>query len=243
MRARSTGCAEPMRVVALGALAAIAGLLALSSAAAAQDFYRGKSLTILVGNAPGGGFDANARLLSRHIGRHIPGNPSTIVVNMPGAGGLTAMQHLDLNAPKDGTWINHFNFGLIGEAKLNPERVRIDWRKYAWIGSVGADVSVCYVYHRIPARSFADLKRYGPLHFGMTAPGTSNDLQAKIAKRVFGLDIRQVAGYPGSAEHRLAIERGELDGSCGAWGSVPPEWIEGGKIYVFYKALPLPQEG
>src|SRR5262245_65371409 len=87
--------------------------------AGAQDFYRGKTLTILAGFSPGGGFDINARVLARHIGRHIPGNPTVVVQNMAGAGSTTAVQHLDLSAPKDGTVIDIFNFGNIGEARLN----------------------------------------------------------------------------------------------------------------------------
>ena len=223
--------------------AAIAGLLAaalaLPGAAAAQDFYRGKTISIIVGNTAGGGFDANARLLSRHLGRHIPGNPAIIVVNMPGAAGLTSMHSIENQAPKDGTVLNHFNFGLILDSKLRPERVRLDFANYAWIGSIGSDVSVCYVWYKIPERTLDQLRHRGPLHFGETAAGSSNDINTKIAKLIFGIDIRQIGGYPGSTEQRLAIERGELDGSCGAWGSLSAEWLDGGKVAPFLKALPV----
>ena len=222
-------------------------LLALFALAAAgggdaEDFYRGKTLSIVVGNTAGGGFDANARLLSRHIGRHIPGSPAVIVVNMPGAAGLTSLHYIENNAPKDGTTIEHFNFGLILDARLRPERVKLDFANYAWLGSIGSDVSVCYVWYKIPERGLEAL-RHRPLNFGETAAGSSNDINSKIAKSIFGLDIRQINGYPGSNEQRLAIERGELDGSCGAWGSLPTEWIEGHKVAPFLKALPVSPPG
>jgi tripartite-type tricarboxylate transporter receptor subunit TctC len=222
-----------MRGLVLAAL-----LVAGAGAAQAQDFYRGKTISVIVGNTAGGGFDANARLLSRHLGRHIPGNPAIIVVNMPGAAGLTSMHSIENQAPKDGTVLNHFNFGLILDSKLRPERVRLDFSNYAWIGSIGSDVSVCYVWYKIPERTLEAL-RHRTLNFGETAAGSSNDINSKIAKSIFGLDIRQISGYPGSTEQRLAIERGELDGSCGAWGSLPAEWLEGGKVAPFLKALPV----
>src|SRR4030095_12966541 len=112
-------------------LALIAGLIA--PPAVAQDFYRGKTITILAGFSPGGGFDINARVLARHIGRHIPGNPTVVVQNMPGAGSITAVHYLDLTAPKDGTALDIFNFGNIGESKLNPDKVKVDFRKFNWI--------------------------------------------------------------------------------------------------------------
>jgi len=228
------------RALALALLLAATGL---AGAASAQDFYRGKTISIVVGNTAGGGFDANARLLSRHLGRHIPGAPAIIVVNMPGAAGLTSMHYIENQAAKDGTILEHFNFGLILDSKLRPERVRLDFADYAWIGSIGSDVSVCYVWYKIPERGIAALRRRGTLNFGETAAGSSNDINTRIAKQIFGLDIRQINGYPGSAEQRLAIERGELDGSCGAWGSLPAEWIEGKKVAPFLKALPVLQPG
>ena len=100
----------------------------LLAPAHAQEFYRDKTLTILVGFTPGGGFDINARLLARHIGRYIPGNPAIVVQNMPGAGGLNSVQYLDTAAPRDGTVVNIFNFGNIGESKLTPDKTKVDFR-------------------------------------------------------------------------------------------------------------------
>jgi tripartite-type tricarboxylate transporter receptor subunit TctC len=198
--------------------------------AAAQDFYRGKTLTILVGFSPGGGFDINARVLARHMGRHIPGNPNTVVQNMPGAGSVTAIHYLDLTAPKDGTVLDIFNFGNIGESRLNPDKVKVDFRKFNWIGSISQDLTVCYVWHAMGVKTLAELKTVGRVHMGLTGMGTSSDTNQRILKNIFKIPVQQVAGYPGSAEQRIAIERRELDGDCGAWSSIPVEWIEGRKI-------------
>src|SRR5215469_12213833 len=115
------------------ALAALVPMLGLPSPATPEDFYKDKTLTITVGFPPGGGFDANARLLARYIGRYIPGNPAVIVVNAPGAGSLTSVLHLDVNLPTDGTVIDIFNFGLINASLLRPAETKIDFRDYAWI--------------------------------------------------------------------------------------------------------------
>src|SRR5258705_3871463 len=115
---------ERMRRLVVLALAA----LSLAPPAVAQEFYRGKTVTILVGFSPGGGFDLNARVLARHIGRHIPGNPTVVVQNMPGAGSLTAVDYLDLSAAKDGTVLGLFNFGNIGDSRLQPHKIKGDVR-------------------------------------------------------------------------------------------------------------------
>ena len=216
----------------LRAVWAAALLVAAAMPAWAADFYAGKTLTIIVGFSPGGGFDLNARLLARHLGAHIPGHPDVIVVNMPGAGSVVSLKHLDTNAVKDGTIIDIFNFGLINDALLQPEKARLDFRNYAWIGSIAEDFTACYVWRALGPRSIAEMKKHGVIHYGRVGVGTSEDLNTKILMNIFGVGMQQVAGYPGSAEIRVAIERGELDGDCGAWSSIPEDWIKGGKINV-----------
>jgi tripartite-type tricarboxylate transporter receptor subunit TctC len=220
----------PMNRIALAVLAAFACCFAGLQQAVAQDFYRGKTLTILVGFTPGGGFDLNARILARYIPRHIPGNPDIVVQNMPGAGSATSVLYLDANAAKDGTLIDIFNFGLIGDSLFQPTKTKMDFRNYAWIGSIAEDLSVCYVWAALGVKTLADMKTHGTFHFGLTAVGASEDINTRILKNLFGIDIHQVSGYPGSAEERLSIERGELDGGCGAWSSIPEDWVAGGKI-------------
>ncbi len=192
--------------------------------AGAEDFYKGKTVTIVVGFSPGGGFDTNARLLARYLGRHIPGAPDVIVTNEPGA-----RQHsrgalrLDTSKPTDGTVIDTFNFGLINESLLLPEKTKIDFRNYTWIGSISEDLTTCYVWRADGPKNIDEMKKAGHYFSAMTGLGVSDDINTKILRHVFGVDIRQVGGYPGSADIRVAIERGELDGDCGAWSSIPEE--------------------
>ncbi len=211
----------------------------VASPAAAQDFYKGKTLTIVVGFTAGGGFDINARLLARYIGRHIPGNPTVVVQNMPGAGSLTSVRYLDTSAPKDGTVIDIFNFGNIGDSKMAPERVSIDFRKFNWIGSISQDLSICYVWHTFGPKTLDELKARPVVHMGLTGIGTSSDVNQRILKNIFGVKLQQVPGYPGSAEERIAIERGELDGDCGAWSSIPETWVEQHKIVPVIRSAPV----
>jgi len=224
---------------AIGALVITVCAGMACASAAAQDFYRGKTLTILAGFSPGGGFDLNARVLARHIGRHIPGNPNAIVQNMVGAGSLTAVHYLDQTAAKDGTVIDIFNFGNIGDSRLNPDKIKLDFRKFNWIGSISQDLTICYVWHAVGVKTLANLQMVSRVHMGLTGMGSSSDINQRILKNVFKVPVQQVAGYPGSAEQRIAIERGELDGDCGAWSSIPLEWIEGHKIVPVIRSGPL----
>jgi len=122
------------------------GLAALVLPARAQDFYKGKTLTIAVGFSPGGGYDNYARNVARYIGNHIPGKPTVIVQNMPGAGSLTSVRYLDLTAPKNGTAMTIFNPGLVTQSIVEPDRVKLDFRKFSWVGVVTPDFRVCYGY-------------------------------------------------------------------------------------------------
>src|SRR5262249_49970384 len=193
----------------LAAQACVAALSVAAAPAAAQDFYRGKTLTILAGFSPGGGFDINARVLAPHIGRHIPGHPPVVVHTRAGAGSTTAVQHLDLSAPKDGTVIDIFNFGNIGEARLNPDKLKVDFRKFNWIGSISHDLTVCYVWHTFGVKTLAELKAKPQVHMGLTGMGSSSDTNQRILKSIFGVRIQQVAAYPATAHQPTPIDRGD----------------------------------
>jgi tripartite-type tricarboxylate transporter receptor subunit TctC len=224
-------------LVAVGVLSIVGGPVA------ADDFYKGKTLTIVVGFTPGGGFDLNARLLARYIGKYIPGAPDVIVQNMPGAGSFTSVKHLEAVAPKDGTVISTFNFGLIAESKIRPEKTPLDFRKFAWIGSISQDQSVCFVWHTLGVKTLDDLKQKKNIHFGLTVVGANEDIQTRILKYIFGVDVHQVSGYPGSAEEKLAVERGELEGGCGAWSSLPDNWVKEKLVTsVFRSASTVPPD-
>ena len=236
----TTGRAAARAVAARAAAAlALAVAAATMAPAAAQDFYKGKTLTIVAGFTPGGGFDLNARLLARHLGRHIAGNPDVIVQNMPGAASLKSVLYLDTMAPRDGTVIATFNFGQIGDSRMMPEKIKVDFRKFSWIGSISQDLTICYTWHALGIKTLAQLQRHGTVHMGLTGMGSSSDINQKILKEIFKVPVQQVAGYPGSAEERLAVERGELDGDCGAWSSIPQEWVEGAKINPILRSAPL----
>lgn len=209
----------------MGAMTALLAPLALVSSAAADDFYKGKTLKITIGFPPGGGFDANARLLARYFGRHIPGHPNVIVVNAPGAASATSVAHLDVNMPTDGTVIDEFNFGLLGASLMQPGKTPFDFRRYAWIGSIAEDTTTCFVLHDNPPKSVADMHGQHYL-FGDAGAGSSEDLNTKILQRVFQLDIAEAKGYSGSAEVRLALQQGEVQGMCGSWSSVPADWLK-----------------
>lgn len=209
----------------------------------ADDFYKGKTLTIVVGYSPGGGFDVNARLLAHYLGRHIPGNPNVIVSNMPGAASLTGVLYLDATAPKDGTVIDVFDFGQIAGSRMGLSPIKVDFRKYNWVGSISQDITACYVWHTLGIKTLADAKAHGALHFGLTAFGGSKDVNEKILLNIFGVDIQKVVGYPGSAEEQLGIQRGELDGTCGTWSSVPADWIAKQEIVSLDRSGPLVPPG
>ncbi len=219
---------------------AIAAFTMMSGAARTQTEL--KTITIVVGSSPGGGYDTYARILARHIGRHIRGQPSVIIQNMPGASSLKAVQYLDAGAAKDGSVVTAFNPGLINESLLNADKIRFNFSDVAWVGSITRDLRACYAWAATGIRTWDDLRKYKQFNIGAPAPGTSSYINAAVLKNMFGIAVRHVTGYAGSAEQRLAIERGELDGDCGAWSSVPPDWIGNKKVnpVVSFSPLPIP---
>ena len=225
----------------LGVLSLAVGLGVAASAAAqpAADFYKGKTVNLVVGFTPGGGYDTNARVLSRHFGAQIPGQPNVIVQNMPGAGSLTAVRYLDSNAPKDGTVISAFNPGIITDSLVEDVKTRFNFTSVAWVGSITRDFRVCYVWHGIGVKNWDDAMNRKELMMGSVAVGTGAYINGQILKNVFNMPVRQVLGYPGSAEQRIAIERGELDGECGSWSSVSEDWIKNKLAVPFVRFSPV----
>ncbi len=230
-----------MRRAAAGILAIVGA--AMATQAIADDFYRNKTVTIIVGFSAGGGFDLNARMLARHLGNHIPGHPDVVVTNMPGAASFTGIQYLDTRAPRDGTVMATFNFSLPEDSKLFPERVPADFRKYAWLGSISQDISSCYLWGGLGVKTLDDARKIPEVHMGDIGPGVNAYVQQNILKNIFGVKIKQVLGYAGSAEQRIAIERGELDGDCGAWSSLPVDWIDNHKVVPLMRSAPALAEG
>jgi tripartite-type tricarboxylate transporter receptor subunit TctC len=220
-----------------GALA-IAAVLFPGHSASAQnvaEFYKGKTVRIVVGFSPGGGYDQYARLVARYIGRHIPGNPTIVVQNMPGSASLKSVQYLDAGAPTDGTLIVTYNPGLITQSITTPDKVPVKFLNVAWIGNVSEDFRVCYVWGSSGIKTWPDFLKKDSLRFGNTGVGTSSYIDDKMLADLLGAKLHMVQGYPGSADKRLAIERGELDGDCGSWTSIPDDWLKDKKITLLVR--------
>lgn len=215
------------------------GAVGAGQAQTPAEFYKGKTVTIVVGFTAGGGYDQYARLLARHIGGHIPGKPDVIVQNAPGAGSLTAVRRVDGNLPKDGTAIVTFNPALVTESLLLPDKVKMKFTEVAWIGSITRDFRVCYMWGATGVKDWDGVANRKEVIFGATNKGTGSYINGAILRNVFDMKIRHILGFPGSAEQRLAIERGELDGDCGSWSSIPDKWISDKKIYPFVLFSPV----
>jgi tripartite-type tricarboxylate transporter receptor subunit TctC len=200
------------------------------ASAAEDDFFRGRTVTIEVGYSVGGGYDQYARALARHLGSHLPGQPNVLVQNMPGAASLTAVRYLDASAPKDGTVITMFDPGLITESFASPDLFKVRFSDYQWIGTMLRDVRICYAWGATGIRSWDDMMQRREFLIGTTAKGSNAYVNGAILRKVFNAPVRQIAGYPGSNEQRLAIERGELEGNCGSWSAMPQDWLAHDKI-------------
>jgi len=220
--------------------ALLAGLLCTGLPAAAADtqsiesFYRGRTVTIIVGYSVGGGYDATARVLAPHLGRHIPGNPVVVVQNMPGAGSLRAANYLYLAAPKDGATLGIFARGMAMEPLIGASNTQFDSRKFAWLGSGTNEVSICATAAGSRVKTWSDFLAIQSTFAG-EGSGSDPDIFSIMLKNVFGAKLRLVSGYPGGADMTLAIERGEVDGRCGwTWSSVKlqrPDWIADHKLH------------
>lgn len=211
------------------------GPVAQAQAQTATDFYKGKTVRLIVGFSTGGGYDQYARLLVRHIGRHTPGSPTYIVQNMPGAASLKSVLYLEQGAPHDGLTLVTFNPGLLSQSLTIPGKVPVDFRKFGWIGNISEDFRVCFTWHARNLKSFKDVQGAKEIVFGTTGVGTSAYIEGRMLSDLFRVNVRQVQGYPGSADKRIAIERGELDGDCGSWTSIPDDWLQSNKINMFVR--------
>jgi tripartite-type tricarboxylate transporter receptor subunit TctC len=205
--------------------------------AAAAAFYGQNTVRVVVGSGAGGGFDATARLVAHHIGRHIPGEPTVIVVNMPGGGGLVAANHLFNAAPKDGTVIGLFHEAQVMNQLTGGEGVQFDLLKFNWLGSSYDDPNVCIARTAASVTPFHDLiGRAEPIAIGGTGPGSNSHDAPQVLAKATGASLRTVAGYSTTNDVRLGIERGEVQGMCLGWESVRStagQWLEEKYAQVF----------
>jgi tripartite-type tricarboxylate transporter receptor subunit TctC len=211
----------------------------LQHALAAEDeFFKGRTVTLVVGYSAGGGYDQYARLLARHLGSAIPGNPGVLVQNMPGAASLTAVRYLDASAPKDGTVITTFDPGLITESFASPDLFKVNFSNFQWIGTMLRDIRICYAWGATGIKTWDDMMKRKEFLIGTTAKGSNAYVNGAILRKLFNAPVRQIAGYPGSNEQRLALERGELEGNCGSWSAMPQDWLLHDKINPLVRFSP-----
>ena len=213
-----------------------------SATASAQDavaqFYKGKTVTIAVGAATGGGLDTYARLLGRHLGKHIPGNPTVVVSNMPGAGGQIVARHIFAVAPKDGTHMGTFFPSVLVDPLLSDAAKVVDPTKFIYVGNANAETSVCMIRKDAPVKQLQDLQTTEIVIGGTTAGSQVVDFPT-AAKDLLGLKYKIVSGYKGTRDVGFAIETGEAQAICGiGWSTLKvqyPDLLTGGghsRIFV-----------
>ena len=184
-----------------------------------SDFYKGKTLSLIAGFPPGGGYDTYVRVLARHYGRFIPGQPSVVASNMPGAGSLSAANHIYSKAVPDGLSLAMFASSAAMEPLLGNKAALFDAIKFSWIGSMSNDVAYCGVWQGagLPA-TFAEMMTKETI-FGGGAPAAITYQHPMVLKTVLGANMRVIPGYAGSRDINLAMQRGEVNGACGLFGS------------------------
>lgn len=196
-------------------------LAALCATAGHAADFGGKTIEILIGFGPGGGHDAYGRAFAQFYGRNLPGAPTVVARNMPGAGSLTVLNHIATVARPDGLSIGTFDPQLLTAPLLGTNNARYDVSKLTWIGSLVDATNVCITWGASGIATWDDLLSDKPITFGSTAPAAALYQHAAILKNMFGSKVRIVAGYKGTAEVRLAMERGEVTGNCGDnWASL-----------------------
>jgi tripartite-type tricarboxylate transporter receptor subunit TctC len=220
---------------ALAAAALLIGwTLAPAPAAAADAYFKDKQIRLIVGSAPGGGYDAYGRLLAQYMRPHIPGNPTIVVQNMPGAGSLVAANYIYNVAPKDGTAFGAVNALLATDPLLYPERVKFDPRQFRWLGSALRENHAGFAWHATSVKSFDDV-----LKSELIVPGTggATNFYPLFVDAILGARLKMIPGYQGTKQGMLAIERGEVGGIVGiTWASMKATngtWLREGKIHPF----------
>ena len=217
--------AAPYKLAAIAAL-----LLALTPPARADDFYAGKQLTFIVGAGPGGGYDLQARVVSRHLPRHIPGHPAIIVQNMPSR--IAAANHMFTTAPKDGTMIALLQRGILLAKLIYPGTTRFDIEKFQWLGSLNSETAVTLAWNTAPHKTTKDLFDKELIVGGIT--GVDPETTPRLYNSLLGTKFKVVTGYNSTAQIALAMERGEVQG-FGDWSwsslkAVRPQWLSEKKV-------------
>jgi tripartite-type tricarboxylate transporter receptor subunit TctC len=235
------GCLRTLLQV-LTAIAVLGAAPAFAESVA--DFYRGKSVSLIVSSATGGGYDLLARTIARHLGKHVPGNPTIVVRNMPGAGGIVATNHLYNVAAKDGTVIGGVQANTPIEPLIGTKEAKYDATKFNWLGSPSTEVGMLVVWHASPVDTIQDVKQK-QISVGASGANSTPSFYARLLNETLGTRLKIIVGYPGQTDAFLAMERGELDGYPSVFYSslmaVRPHWVKDKKVKILVQFGSAPQ--
>ena len=220
-----------------GAALFIAALLGAATAGRAQgvaEFYRGKTINLIIGTSAGNDYDFRGRLIARYLGKHLPGQPVIVPRNMPGGGGVQAANWIANIAPRDGTVVHMIMANMMASQAMGLPGVEFDTRKFQWIGNTSSTPNVVAAGHTSGVKTNDDVRQR---ERGVGAPmGTAGALYPALMNALAGTKFKLVTGYPGGNEVSLAMERGEVDGrgsnSWAAWKSTKPEWVRDHKLNI-----------
>lgn len=234
-----------MHRIAFFLLASALSALSASVAVAQTDFYQGKTIRIIVGYSPGGGYDALARMLSRHMGKYIPGHPAIMVDNMAGAGSLLSANYIYKVAKPDGLTMGHFSGGFAYSQVAGQPGIELDMKKLVYVGAMARDESAIAL---TKASGITSMEKWfaakAPVKMGSTGPGAfGTDNVLKIVKAALNLPMQIISGYKGTADMRLAAEGGEIDGTTWGWDTMRGGWqksLETGNVVVVLQTVPKP---
>ncbi len=229
------------RILSVGSVGYVLSvLLSLSTAVAQDNFFRGKTVRVIVPFAAGGGYDIYSRIMGRHMGKYIPGNPVFVVDNMTGAGGLIGVNHVYKVAKPDGLTMATPIGTMFVDQLIGKPGIEFDGRKFEYIGAPAQDTQLLIVHKRTGLKSAEQWLAHGtPVKFGSTGPGSANESIPKIAKEAINLPLQVVSGYKGSSVIRLAFNSGEVDGVANAWESMVSTWpqeMQNGEAVILLQA-------
>ena len=208
-------------IISMASLVGLALLAFTIRNVAADEFYKGKTIRFIVGYAPGGGYDTYTRAVARHISRHIPGNPSTVVENMDGAGSLLAANYMFNKVNADGLTVGNFNSGMVTQQALGAKGIRFDALRFGWVGSPGKGWPTCMVMGFTGLKTLDDVMKSGDkLRFGGTRAGASSDDLPKLMNALMGTNLRVISGYQGTGPIRVALQSREINALCSGWESM-----------------------
>jgi tripartite-type tricarboxylate transporter receptor subunit TctC len=238
---RVPGSRAPFCTVAAAALLTVAGSAAAGAQAdAVSDFYRGKTVNVLIGVGAGGEYDLQARLVAKHIGRHIPGNPSVVAQNMTGASGLKMQNYLYVQAPRDGTYIGMSQNAFPAAQAAGLPGILFDAAKFAWLGAIAPVVETMTAWHTSGIVTIEDARKRETVA-GATSKGAITYIYAAMMNEFFGTRFKIVTGYNGGNEINLAMERGEVEARNNTWSSwktTKPTWLRDKLINIIAQAGP-----